>query len=87
MALLDGSQVTELWRSGIAEQFMLFAVKKVTTGDTMDLGLYFRVVMQVAFIGATVSGIAQGTINGTTVTAPAGLTNAGAYMFVQGVAV
>lgn len=87
MALLSNPQVTELWRSGIAEQFMLFAVKNVTTGDTMDLASNFRVVLQAAFVGATVSGIAPGTISGTIVTAPAGLTSAGAYLLVQGVAV
>lgn len=87
MATLTGSQVTILWSSGVAEEFTLFAVKNVNTGDLLDLSPSFRVVLQAMFMGATVSGIAAGAINGTTVTAPAGLSSAAAYLLVQGVAI
>jgi hypothetical protein len=87
MAALTGSQYTELWRNGQCEQFSLFAVKNVNTGDTVDLSGTFRVILQTTWMGATVSGVANGTFNGTLATAPAGLASAGAFLLVQGVAV
>lgn len=87
MAVLSASQVSELWRNGDCEQFSLFAVKNVNTGDTFDLSGTFRVILQVIWMGATVSGTASGSFTGTVVTAPTGLTTAGAFMLVQGVSV
>jgi hypothetical protein len=87
MAVLAAGQVSQLWSDGQAEHLALFTVKKVSTGDTIDLSAQFRVLLQVVFMGATVAGIATATFAGTTVTAPTGLTTAGAYMLVQGVAI
>lgn len=87
MAALGPDQRTELWTSGQCEKFSLFAVKNVTTADTIDLSDKFRNVLQTAWMGATVSGVIAGTFSGTTATAPNGLTNAGAFLLVQGVAV
>lgn len=87
MAQLTDDQVVKLWANGDCEKFALFAVKNVDTGDTHDFTADFRVVMQAAWLGATVSGVAQGAVSAdTVVAAPAGLTNAGAYLLVQGVA-
>lgn len=87
MAALVTGQYTELWRNGQCEQFSLFSVKNVNTGDTVDLSSFFRVILQTTWMGATVSGVATGTFSGTTATAPAGLSGAGAFLLVQGVAV
>jgi predicted RecA/RadA family phage recombinase len=86
MAVLNQQQVDQRWIEGNCERFALFAVKNVTSGDTVDLGTYFRTIMQTFWMGATVSGVAAGTFTGTVATAPAGLTNAGAFLLVQGVA-
>jgi hypothetical protein len=85
MAVLNPQQVDQRWLEGNCERFALFAVKNVTSGDTADLSAYFRTIMQTFWMGATVSGVAAGTFNGTVATAPAGLTNAGAFLLVQGV--
>lgn len=80
-------QATVMWTSGQCEQFTLFAIKGVTSGDTVDLSQWFRNLIQTTWMGATVSGTATGTFNGTVATVPPGLVNAGAYLLVQGVAV
>lgn len=87
MAALGQDQITEMWSDGHCEKFSLFAVKAVNTGDTLDLSSRFRVILQSAWMGATVSGVISGSATGTTATAPNGLTNAGAYLLVQGVAI
>lgn len=86
MAVLNSDQVTQIWAGGDCERFALFAVKQVSAGDTYDFGTAFRVIMQQTWLGATVTGVASGTISGTVITAPAGITNAGAYVLIQGVA-
>lgn len=87
MASLTTDQISILWESGVSEKFGLYAVKQVNSGDTIDFAPLYRVVLNTAWMGATVSGTIAGTAQtGTTVTAPAGLTNAGAYLLVQGVA-
>lgn len=87
MAALTSDQTTELWTTGQCEKFSLFAVKAVNTGDTIDLSQRFRVILQTAWMGATVSGVISGSATGTTATAPNGLSNAGAFLLVQGVAI
>jgi hypothetical protein len=86
-ALLSAQYTPPLWQDGNCECFMLFSVRNVNTGDTVDLGSYMRVIEQCVWMGATVSGIAVGAFTGTVVTAPAGLTSAGAYLLAQGVLV
>lgn len=87
MAALTPNQITPIWQEGTSGHYALLAIKNVSTGDTVDLATYFRTLIQTAWMGATVSGVATGTSTGTIATAPAGLTNAGAYLLVQGVAV
>lgn len=86
MADLTSDQISILWESGVAEKFGLYAFKDVSDGDTYDFAAQYRKILQSAWMGATVSGVVAGTQVGTIVTAPAGLTDAGAYLLVQGVA-
>lgn len=88
MASLTRAQYPMLWTNGGGEPnaFVLYAVKNVTTGDTMDVSADFRVILQSVWMGATVSGTVAGTNTGTVLTAPNGLASAGAYVLVQGVA-
>ena len=85
MAVLDPSQVRVQWSDTGARKWSLFAVLAITTCDTFDLGPYYRVVKQVAWMGATVSGVVSGQFTGTVLTVPAGLANDSAYALVDGV--
>jgi hypothetical protein len=86
MAVLTPDQVTTCWEQGTCEKFGLYAVKLVNTGDTYDLSPNFRLVTQSTWMGATVSGTVTGAQSGTVVTAPSGLTSAGAFLLVSGIA-
>jgi hypothetical protein len=87
MASLSPNQITMMWSEGQCARYALYSIKNVDTGDTIDLSNHFRVIIQTAWLGATVSGVATGSFVGQTATAPSGLTDAGAYLLVQGVAV
>lgn len=86
MATLTDDQVTICWEQGTCEKFGLYAVKFVTSGDTYDMTAKFRLVLQSTWMGATVSGTVTGSQNGSVVTAPAGLSSAGAFLLVSGIA-
>lgn len=86
MATLTDDQVTTCYEEGACEKYGLYSVKFVSTGDTYDLGSRFRLVLQSTWMGATVSGTVTGTQSGTVVTAPAGLSTAGAFLLVSGIA-
>jgi hypothetical protein len=85
MAVLDQTQIKVQWSDSGARRWALFAVLAITTGDTFDLGAYYRVVKQVAWMGATVSGVVSGSFTGTVLTVPAGLSSDSAYALVDGV--
>ena len=79
MPAVSGDQVKMMWAEGDADKAALFALRKITTADTIDLGAggpgQFSVVKQAVMLGTTVSGTAACTVSGTTVTVPAGLSN------------
>lgn len=84
MAALGAQQILKVWADGVADKAVLFAMRKVTTGDTADLSGEFLIVKQAAFLGATVSGVAAGSIAGNVVTVPAGLANDAAWLLAWG---
>ena len=86
MATLTEDQVTTCYEEGACEKFGLYSVKFVSAGDTYDMSGRFRLVLQSTWMGATVSGTVTGSQSGTIVTAPAGLTNAGAFLLISGIA-
>jgi hypothetical protein len=85
MAVLSADQVKPQWADTGARKWSLFEILNVTTGDTFDLAPYYRVIKQVAWMGATVSGVTSGSFAGTVLTAPAGLSADSAYILVDGV--
>jgi hypothetical protein len=89
MAVIDPlTQIRVLHDEGSAERFLLFAVKGVTAGDTLNLNGYFRVVKRAVALSATAdhSG-AITTIANTTVTIPTGPAADGILLLVAGVAI
>ena len=85
MAVLTGVNVFKVWSDGMVDKVTLYAVKKVTTGDTFDLSGDYLSPRTAIMLGTTVTGTAACTVAGTVVTMPAGLTNDGAYLLVWGV--
>ena len=89
MAALTAVNVQTLYNQAGADLVALFALRNVSTGDTLDLGItdvqpQFQVIRKavVLSVGANLAAVAA--ITGTTVTIPAGLASAGAYLLVTG---
>jgi hypothetical protein len=84
MAVLTNVQVAGVYYNGASDQVALYALRKVTTGDTYDLSADFSSPRQAFIIGTTVLGEEQCTINGTVVTMPSGLNNDAGWLLVWG---
>jgi hypothetical protein len=85
MAVVPPTSVVVLWQDGIAETAVLFALRRVSTGDTVDLSAWFNPPLRGALVGATVAGVASAAIAGNNLTIPAGVANDAAYLLVFGV--
>lgn len=85
MAAIPTSQVTPEYTNGDALCVGLFAVRKVTTGDTLDMAGWFSKITFAAAVGATASGTGNPTIAGTVLTfATVGLVSDALWLFVMG---
>lgn len=89
MAALTSAQVIPKYVAGDAEQVCTFALKNVSTGDTIDLGTigdnasFLFIYKAVVVTGTGAAGIAG--VAGTIVTMPSGLpANSSGYMTVVG---
>jgi hypothetical protein len=85
VAVLTTSNVVQVYASGVSDRVVLYALRKVTTGDTYDLSPDFSVPKQSIMLGTTVNGSATASVSGTVVTMPAGLSNDAAMLLVWGV--
>lgn len=85
MAVLSQDKVVRQWSSGDAEKTAVYALKRVTTGDTIDLVADFSELKRAVAVGTTVAGQAVVTVAGTVATMPAGLANDAGFMMVYGV--
>jgi hypothetical protein len=85
MSVLTASNVVKIWSEGQSDRAVLYALRKVTTADTMDLSADFLVAKQAAALGTTVAGTAACVVAGTVVTMPAGLVNDAGWLLVWGV--
>lgn len=87
MAVIDPmAQARVLFDEGSAERVVLYALKGVSAGDTLNLGGYFRFVKRAVAISATdIHSGAITTITGATVTIPAGPANDGIWLLAVGV--
>jgi hypothetical protein len=88
MAVLGQMNVVKVFADGDSDQVALYALRNVTTGDTVNIGpgglADFLGVKQCVVLGTTVAGIANPSITGTTLTIPAGMAGDAAYMLVWG---
>jgi hypothetical protein len=89
MAVLDGSRVIPVYVYGQAELIVLFAMKNISAGDTVDLSVIgnnasFQVVNKAILISSTgPAAIAANT--GTVITMPAAIpANSAGWMLVWG---
>ena len=86
MAVLSTTNVVRVFENGLSDRMVLYALRKVTTGDTFDTAPDFLVARQAIAVGTTVVGQSAVVISANTVvTMPAGLTNDAGYMLVWGV--
>lgn len=87
MAVLAPDQFIAEFRDGKCEQAILFSLKNVTAGDTVNMNGYFKVVKRAVALSATdIHAGVISTISGTTVTIPAGPAQDAVWMLVIGVA-
>jgi len=88
MAVLDSRSVFKVFADGDSDRVVLYALRKVSAGDTVDTGpsglTDFSAPKQAFAMGTTVAGTASVAIAGTVLTMPAGLANDAGYMLVWG---
>jgi hypothetical protein len=89
MATLTGLNVDVLYSQSGADLFGAFALRNITTGDTLDLSVTgvqpaFQVVRKAVIMsnGSNIAAICA--FSGTVVTMPAGLAASSAYLCVTG---
>lgn len=83
MAFID--RATVVYSNGNAERTALYAIRNVTTGDTLDAVGEFSVPKQAIFLGTTVGQKGVCTISGTVVTvSTTGLAGDAGYLLVYG---
>jgi hypothetical protein len=81
---LTGNHYPQQWTNGQSDKTALYALRDVSTGDTVDLGGDFLAVKQAIMLGTTVNGSATASVSGTVVTMPAGLSSDAAYLLAWG---
>jgi len=84
-ALVLGTQVRQEWSDGEAERTVLYALRGVSTGDTVDLSPDFSPVKRAVLLGVTVAGAVVASNAGNVITIPAGVSSDAAYLLVFGV--
>lgn len=73
--------------TGDSDRVCVFALLKVSAGDTLDVGAYFSVVRRATLLGVTVNAAIAASVTGTVVTIPAGANNDAAILTAYGVAI
>jgi hypothetical protein len=89
MAVLTNSNVILVYSSGQADIIAVYALRHVSTGDTIDLatvsnGPPFQLVKTGVVLGISSFVEIAATFTGTVVTMPSGLTADSAYLMVWG---
>lgn len=85
MVALAPERVVRQWSSGDAEKTAVYAIRRATSGDTIDLAADFSELKRAVAIGTTVVGQAVVSVSGTVATMPAGLANDAGFLMVHGV--
>jgi hypothetical protein len=88
MAVLTATNVIPVYQDGRADIVALFALRKVNTGDTIDISTIsspaFQIVKSGVVLGVSSFVEIAATFTGTVVTMPSGLTNDSGYLLVLG---
>lgn len=86
MAGLGKDQYPLMWMNGESDRVALYALRDITTGDTIDVEEQFRIVKRGVILGTTVAGQTTASVNGTFITMPAAVNRDAAYLLIYGVA-
>lgn len=86
MAVLNSSvqNVVPVYSDGSADKVFLFAMRNVTTGDTVDLTGHLLIINRAVCIGITAFAEIACSWTGTVVTIPSGLSNDAGYLLTWG---
>jgi len=85
MAALSTSQVVKLWQDGLAATTVLYALRSVDAGDTIDLSADFYAIKRATMLGETIAGVAEAAVSaGTIITMPAGMNDDAAWLLAYG---
>jgi hypothetical protein len=86
MAVLTAANCSQVFSSGSADLVSLFALRKVTTGDTVDIAPLssFLMINRGVVLGVSAFVEIAATFTGTVVTMPSGLSNDSGYLLVWG---
>jgi hypothetical protein len=89
MAVLTSANVVPVLLRGDADLIALYALRDVTTGDTIDLTTLgtspnFQVIQRGTVLGVSAFVEIAATFTGTVVTMPAGLNKDSGYLTVWG---
>ena len=88
MAALGQANCFKVFSDGDSDRVVLYALRKVTTADTVDVGPGalndFLAPKQAVCMGTTVVGTVTAVVVGTVITMPAGLASDAGYMLVWG---
>ena len=86
MAVLSAVNCTLVYTAGAADKVALFALSKVSAGDTIDVATIsgFLSVNRGVVLGVSSFVEIAATFAGTVVTMPSGLTNDSGYLLIWG---
>lgn len=86
MATLAAAQVIPVYTAGAADLVALFALRFVSTGDTIDVATLtnFQIVKAGVVMGVSDFVEIAATFTGTVVTMPAGLNHSSGYLLIWG---
>jgi hypothetical protein len=88
VAVLTGANVIRIFGEGTSEYIAMFALRKVSAGDTYDLSAEFNPPLAGALLGtagASAGASAVATFAGNVVTIPTGPSNSAGVLVVFGV--
>ena len=86
MATLTSANCTLVYADGKADKAALFALSKVTTGDTIDVGTVsgLLIINRGVVLGVSAFVEIAASFAGTVVTMPSGLSGDSGYLLVWG---
>jgi hypothetical protein len=90
MAVLTlNTNAIAVWSDGSAERVSLYAMRKMTAGDTLDLSADFNPPIVASIMGTAGTATGQAgvisSIGGNVITIPAGPSNSAGFLLVYGV--